>query len=155
MRTLLWLLVGVLLYTTVAMALKSRGVLPSALRVSGPVLTVHTKRGRAFLDRMAAPRRLWRAWGNFGVGIALVIMVVSFFGVLFAAVTAVTDPGAVGGITRPQDALVIPGVNQFLPWAAAVDILVGLLVGLVVHEGGHGLLCRVENIEIEIGRAHV
>jgi membrane-associated protease RseP (regulator of RpoE activity) len=149
MRPLLWVLVGILIYTAAAMALNARGVLPSSLRVAGPLLTVHTKRGRAFLDRLASPRRAWRAWGNFGVGIAIVIMVGSFFAVLFSAVRAATDPGAAGSFTRPQDALVIPGVNQFLPWAAAVDILVGLLVGLVVHEGGHGLLCRVEDIEID------
>ncbi|PSP94073.1 metalloprotease, partial [Halobacteriales archaeon QS_1_68_44] len=149
MRPLLWVLVGILLYTVVAMALNARGVLPSSLRVAGPLLTVHTKRGRQFLDWLASPKRVWRAWGNFGIGITVVIMVGSFFAVLFSAVNALTDPGAVGGITRPQDALVIPGVNQFLPWAAAVDILVGLLVGLVVHEGGHGLLCRVEDIEID------
>ena len=149
MRPLLWVLVGILLYTVVAMALNARGVLPSSLRVAGPLLTVHTKRGRQFLDWLASPKRAWRAWGNFGIGITVVIMVGSFFAVLFSAVSALTDPGAVGGITRPQDALVIPGVNQFLPWAATVDILVGLLVGLVVHEGGHGLLCRVEDIEID------
>ncbi|PSQ42099.1 metalloprotease [Halobacteriales archaeon QS_9_68_42] len=149
MRPLLWVLVGILIYTVAAMALNARGMLPSSLRVAGPLLTVHTKRGRAFLDRLASPRRAWQAWGNFGVGIAIVIMIGSFFAVLFSAVNALTDPGAVSGITRPQDALVIPGVNQFLPWAAAVDILVGLLVGLVVHEGGHGLLCRVEDIDIE------
>ncbi len=149
MRPLLWILLGILLYTAVAMALNARGLLPSSLRVAGPILTVHTERGKAFLERLAAPRRFWRAWGNFGVGLAVVIMVGSFFGVLLSAVTALMDPGAVGGITRPQDALVIPGVNRFLPWAAALDILVGLLVGLVVHEGGHGLLCRVEDIEID------
>jgi len=149
MSALLWILVGILLYTTVAMALSARGHLPASLRVAGPLLTVHTERGKAFLDRLAAPRRFWRAWGNFGVGLAIVIMVGSFFGVLLSAVSALSDPGAVGGITRPQDALVIPGINQFLPLAAAVDILIGLLVGLVVHEGGHGLLCRVEDIEID------
>jgi membrane-associated protease RseP (regulator of RpoE activity) len=149
MSTLLWILVGILVYTTVAMALSARGRLPSSLRVAGPLLTVHTERGKAFLDRLAAPRRFWRAWGNFGVGLAIVVMVGAFFGVLLSAVSALSEPGAVGGITRPQDALVIPGVNQFLPLAAAVDILIGLLVGLVVHEGGHGLLCRVEDIEID------
>jgi membrane-associated protease RseP (regulator of RpoE activity) len=149
MSLLLWILAGILLYTTVAMAVSARGLLPASLRVAGPILTVHTERGKAFLDRLAAPRRFWRAWGNFGVGLAIVIMVGSFFGVLLSAVSALSDPGAVGGITRPQDALVIPGVNRFLPWAAAVDILIGLLVGLVVHEGGHGLLCRVEDIEID------
>ena len=149
MRPLWWILAGIALYTAVAMALSARGLLPASLRVAGPLLTVHTERGKALLDRLAAPRRFWRAWGNFGVGLAVVIMVGSFFGVLLSAVSALSDPGAVGGITRPQDALVIPGVNRFLPWAAAVDILFGLLVGLVVHEGGHGLLCRVEDIEIE------
>ena len=149
MRPLWWILAGITLYTAVAMALSARGLLPASLRVAGPLLTVHTERGKALLDRLAGPRRFWRAWGNFGVGLAVVIMVGSFFGVLLSAVSALSDPGAVGGITRPQDALVIPGVNRFLPWAAAVDILFGLLVGLVVHEGGHGLLCRVEDIEIE------
>ena len=149
MNTLLWILVGVLLYTSAAMALKARGLLPSALRVSGPILTVHTKRGREFLNWLATPKRLWRAWGNLGVGVAIVIMVGSFFAVLVSAVGVVMEPEAAGGFVRPQDALVIPGVNQFLPWAAAVDILVGLLVGLVVHEGGHGLLCRVEDIDID------
>ena len=149
MSTLLWILVGILVYTTVAMALSARGRLPSSLRVAGPLLTVHTERGKALLDRLAAPRRFWRAWGNFGVGLAIVVMVGAFFGVLLSAVSALSEPGAVGGITRPQDALVIPGVNQFLPLVAAVDILIGLLVGLVVHEGGHGLLCRVEDIEID------
>ena len=148
MSTLLWILVGALLYTAGVMALKSRGLLPSSFKVSGPILTIHTKRGRAFLERLAAPKRFWRAWGNFGVGIALVIMVGSFFAVLFSAISALSQPQATGFV-RPQDALVIPGVNQFLPWEAAIDIVVGLLVGLVVHEGGHGLLCRVEDIEIE------
>ncbi len=148
MSALLWILVGILLYTAAAMALKSRGSLPSSFNVSGPILTIHTKRGRAFLEWLATPKRLWRAWGNFGVGIALVIMVGSFFAVLFSAISAFSQPQATGFV-RPQDALVIPGVNQFLPWEAAIDIVVGLLVGLVVHEGGHGLLCRVEDIEIE------
>ena len=148
MNTLSWILVGILVYTVGAMALDSRGLLPSSFRLSGPILTIHTKRGRAFLEWLASPKRLWRAWGNLGVGVALVIMVGSFFAVLLSAVSTISQPQA-AGFVRPQDALVIPGVNQFLPWAAAVDIVVGLLVGLLVHEGGHGLLCRVEDIEIE------
>ena len=148
MSTLLWILAGVLLYTVGAMALNSRGLLPASFKISGPLLTIHTKRGRSFLDWLATPKRLWRAWGNLGVGIALVIMVGSFFAVLFSAISTVSQPQATGFV-RPQDALVIPGVNQFLPWEAAIDIVIGLLVGLVVHEGGHGLLCRVEDIEIE------
>ncbi len=148
MSTLLWVAVGILLYTSAAIALKSRGLLPSSVKVSGPIVTIHTKRGRAFLDRLARPKRLWRAWGNFGVGIALVIMVGSFLAVLVSAIGTLAEPQT-AGFVRPQDALVIPGVNQFLPWAAAVDIVVGLLVGLIVPAGGHVLLCRVEESAIE------
>ncbi|MFW6045526.1 MAG: site-2 protease family protein [Natronomonas sp.] len=148
MNTLLWILFGLLLYTSIAMALDARGKLPSSFQVSGPLLTIHTKRGRALLDWLATPRRFWRAWGNFGVGIALVIMVGSFFSVLFSVYGTLSQPELALGI-RPQDALVIPGVNQFLPLEAAVPIVFGLVVGLVVHEGGHGLLCRVEDIDID------
>jgi len=147
-RPLVWVLAGIILYTVVAMALRARQLIPSYIRVQGPITTVHTKRGRALLDRLAAPRRFWRAWGNFGVGMALVVMIGSFLMVLFAGIRALDQPQRTP-VQNPQNVLVIPGVNEFLPLAAAPEIVFGLLVGLVVHEGGHGLLCRVEDIEID------
>ncbi|WP_424017631.1 site-2 protease family protein [Halorientalis pallida] len=146
----LWVLAGILLYTLAMMALRTQGWLPSYIRVSGPITTVHTQRGRAFLNWLAAPRRFWRAYGNFGVGIALVTMGAMLLVVLTAAIGSVLSPEATPSEVRnPQNVLVIPGVNEFLPLSAAPGIVFGLLVGLVVHEGGHGLLCRVENIDID------
>jgi len=146
--TLTWVLVGIVGYTLGLMALKGRGMLPQSVSVSGPIVTLHTKRGRKLLDRLSAPDRVWRAWGNFGVGIALVVMVGSFLLVAFAGVQAVTNPQPTA-LNEPRNVLAIPGVNQFLPLSAAVEIVAGLVIGLVVHEGGHGLMCRVEDIDIE------
>ncbi|MFC6721443.1 site-2 protease family protein [Halobacteriaceae archaeon SHR40] len=145
---LTWVLVGIVLYTAVAMGLKARGYLPESVKVSGPLTTIHTKRGRQLLNRLAKRERFWRAWGNVGVGIALVVMVITGIGVLIAVPAIIAQPEA-GTFENPQNVLVIPGVNDFLPLSAAPEIIFGLLVGLVVHEGGHGLLCRVEDIEIE------
>jgi membrane-associated protease RseP (regulator of RpoE activity) len=139
---------GVVLYTVVAMVLDMRGLLPESIRVSGPITTLHTQRGRDFLEWLSGPRRFWRAWGNFGVGIALVVMIGSFLLVGFAAVQAVTNPQPTA-LNQPRNVLAIPGVNQFLPLSAAVEIVAGLVIGLVVHEGGHGLMCRVEDIDID------
>ncbi|MFB6087459.1 MAG: site-2 protease family protein [Haloarculaceae archaeon] len=147
-RLLLWVLVGMAAYTLGMMFLDARGRLPDSISVSGPIVTVHTQRGRAFLNWLATPKRFWRAWGNLGVGIALVVMVGTFVAVLQSAVQAVQQPAATP-VQSPQNVLVIPGLNDFLPLAAAPEIVLGLLVGLVVHEGGHGLLCRVEDIDIE------
>jgi len=139
---------GIVVYTVVVMALNARGYLPESVTVSGPVQTIHTQRGRAFLDRLAARERFWRAWGNLGVGIALVVMVLAGILVSLSVISVLNQPDS-ATIESPQNVLVIPGVNEFLPLNAAGEILFGLVVGLVVHEGGHGLLCRVEDIEIE------
>jgi membrane-associated protease RseP (regulator of RpoE activity) len=147
-RLWLWVLVGIGGYTVLAMSLRARGYLPESVTVSGPVLTVHTRRGRAFLDRLAVRARFWRAWGNVGVGMALVVMALAGVAVVVAVLAVLSQPDG-ATIENPQNVLVIPGVNEFLPLNAAGEILFGLVVGLVVHEGGHGLLCRVENIEIE------
>ncbi|PSP28856.1 metalloprotease [Halobacteriales archaeon QH_2_65_14] len=141
-------LVGIVVYTVLAMTLRAWGYLPEYVKVSGPILTVHTRRGREFLDRLSKPKRFWRAWGNVGVGITLVVMVLSGVVVIFSVMAIISQPEG-AAIESPQNVLVIPGVNEFLPLSAAGEILFGLLVGLVVHEGGHGLLCRVEDIEIE------
>jgi membrane-associated protease RseP (regulator of RpoE activity) len=136
-------------YTVAAYLLKARGLLPPSVRLSGPLTTIHTKRGRALLNRLARPRRFWRAWSNVGVGIALVVMGGSFALLVVQAAAILQNPPAPTQVTQPRNFLVIPGVNDFLPLSVAPEILLGLLVGLVVHEGGHGLLCRVEDIDIE------
>ena len=146
--TLTWVLSGVLLYTVVALLLRQRGLLPDYIKLQGPIATIHTKRGKKFLNWLAKPKRFWRAWGNFGVGMAVVVMVSAFFVIMFSAYQSLTSPTA-NPVQSPQNVLVIPGVNDFLPLSSAPDIIFGLLVGLVVHEGGHGLLCRVEDIDIK------
>jgi len=148
MNTLFWVLTGVLAYSAVAMWLRNRGILPDAARVSGPVLTLRTLRGRAFLGRVATPKRLWRAVANLGLGGALVAMVASFALILSSAMSAFSNaqPSA---IQQPQNFLIIPGVNDFLPLSVAPEIVAGLAVAMVIHEGAHGLLCRVEGIDID------
>ena len=148
MNTLFWVLTGVLAYSGVTMWLRNRGILPDAVRVSGPVLTLRTLRGRAFLGRLAAPKRLWRAVANLGLGGALVAMVGSFVLIVSSALSAFTNaqPSA---IQQPQNFLIIPGVNDFLPLSVAPEIIAGLAAAMVIHEGAHGLLCRVEGIDID------
>jgi membrane-associated protease RseP (regulator of RpoE activity) len=149
MNPLLWVGAGLVAYTVVVLALRSRDLLPPNVRLSGPLTTVHTKRGRALLDRLARPRRFWRAWSNVGVGITLVIMAGAFVLLAVQAVAILRNPPAATAVNQPRNFLVIPGVNDFLPLSVAPEIVFGLLLGLVVHEGGHGLLCRVEGIDIE------
>ena len=146
--TLTWVLAGLVVYTLVAMTLKARGVVPDSIRFSGPITTIHTQSGKVVLERLARPKRFWRAWGNVGVGIGLVVMVGSFALVAFGAVQAVVNPQP-SALNEPRNALAIPGVNDFLPLSVAPEIVLGLVLGLIVHEGGHGLFCRVEDIDIE------
>jgi len=146
--TLTWVLAGLVAYTLLAMALRTRGVVPEYIRFSGPITTIHTQKGKAVLDWLARPKRFWRAWGNLGVGFGLVVMVGSFLLVALGAYQALVNPQP-SALNEPRNALAIPGVNDFLPLSVAPEIVLGLLLGLVVHEGGHGLFCRVEDIDIE------
>ncbi len=148
MSTLLWVLTGILVYSVGAVALDRRGLLPSSFNITGPLLTIHTKRGREFLTRLSKPKRAWRALANVGVGIALVTMIGTFVLLIVQSISILNSPPTETVLQSPRNALVIPGVNEFLPLSVAPEIIIGLLVGLVVHEGGHGLLCRVEDINI-------
>ena len=146
---LTWILVGVVAYSLAAYWLDNQGYVPDSISVSGPITTIHTKRGRAFLNWLAGPKRFWRAWTNVGLGATLVVMVGMFVLLLQQGRMILENPPAPSPVNEPANVLVIPGVNEFLPLSAAPGIIFGLLVGLVVHEGGHGLLCRVENIDID------
>ncbi|MEY7848664.1 site-2 protease family protein [Natrarchaeobius sp. A-rgal3] len=148
-ETLTWALIGLFIYWFLILTIRNAGLMPEFVGTQGPILTFHTKRGRDFLDWLATPKRFWRAWSNLGIGIALVVMVAMFGFLLLAAIAALGSPQPSRAVQQPRNVLVIPGVNDFLPLSATPGIVFGLLVGLVVHEGGHGLLCRVEDIDIE------
>jgi len=147
--TLQWILAGAALYWLGLLWARQRGFLPSYIGTQGPIITLHTKRFRDLLDRLAAPRRFWRAWGNIGVGITLVVMAGTFAFLALAARSTLRDPPIATSVNQPRNVLVIPGINDFLPLSVAPEIVAGLAIALVVHEGGHGLLCRVGNINIE------
>jgi len=143
-----WVLVGIVLYTLVGLSLKARGLLPSYLKLAGPITTLHTQRGRDFINWLATPKGLWRTWGNFGLGLALVVMAGSAVVVVIGVYNALQAPQP-SPLTQPRNVVAIPGVNDFLPLSVAPAIIAGLVLGLIVHEGGHGILCRVEDIDID------
>ncbi|MDZ7849763.1 MAG: site-2 protease family protein [Halodesulfurarchaeum sp.] len=144
-----WVLGGLLAYWLALAMLDARGRLPEYVGVMGPLVTVHTKRGRAMLDRIAGPRRLWRVWANVGLGFALVVLVGAFLLLVVNALQVLRNPPPATAVNEPQNFLVIPGVNEFLPLAVAPEIVFGLFLGMLVHEGGHGILSRVEGIDVE------
>ena len=144
-----WVLLGIGLYWIAVLWLRDRGHLPEYVSTQGPILMLHTGRFRDLLDWIASPKRAWRAWGNLGVGVALVVMVGMFLFLLLSAIGQLQDPAQPTSVNQPRNFLVIPGVNEFLPLSVAPEIVFGLLIGLVVHEGGHGVLCRVGDIDVE------
>ncbi len=148
-EVLYWVLFGIGVYWVALLMLQRRGRLPAFIGLQGPIITIHTRRYQAFIDRVAVPRRFWRAWGNMGLGITLVVMAGSFLFLVFAAVMTLRQPPPETAISQPQNILVIPGVNEFLPLEVAGEIVLGLVIGLIVHEGGHAVLCRVHDISIE------
>lgn len=145
---LTWGLLGFGLYWLVVGWSRRQGLLPDNISTQGPILLLHTKRFRALLDRLAHPRRLWRLWGNLGVGIAYITMTTVFLFLAIAAYSTWQNPPPQTAVNQPRNVLVIPGVNEFLPISAAPEIVFGLLAALVVHEGGHGIMCRVGDIDI-------
>ncbi|WP_049969556.1 site-2 protease family protein [Haladaptatus cibarius] len=149
MDTIVWVVIGITAYWFALLGLRANGMLPSYIGMQGPILTLHTQKGKKLLDKLSRPKRFWRAWGNFGLGIALVVMIGTFLLLVLQAVSIIQNPPEPTAVTQPRNVLVIPGVNDFLPLSVAPEILLGLLIGLVVHEGGHGIFCRVEDIEIK------
>lgn len=144
---LAWTVGGVVAYTAIALVLSYRGLLPDWVDVSGPVLTLRSDRGRQLLARLGRRTRTWRAFATAGIAVVAVLAVVMTAGVAVATAVTLADPGG-SPVRSPGDVLVVPGVNSFLPVAAAPGLVLGMLVGLLVHEGCHGVLCAVEDIEV-------
>lgn len=112
-----------------------------------PLILIHTPFGLDFFDRVAK----WpgaRAWASVNAYFMPVITALAIFLIVGSLAILFANADAREGVSRlgPQANLLIPGLNPYLPigygWIA-------LIVTIIIHEAGHGILARVYNIRVD------
>ncbi|MGB1585486.1 MAG: site-2 protease family protein [Thermoplasmatota archaeon] len=111
----------------------------------GFVLMIRTQKGKGALEAISRPKRFWNLFGDVGIGVVLLVMA-GFTFLMLLIIGPSLDPGSGVEPAPANQILVIPGVNPIVPlWYG----LIGLIVTLVVHEGGHGVLARANNLKVK------
>lgn len=144
-----WLLIGiiaVIVYALVAGYIKYANLWEEHVTFYGPILALKTD-NVAFFDYFRRHTGFWRIYGTLGAVLVVVISIAMTVMLVLGVHNSMMNPPPPEGIFEPHNLFAIPGVNDFLPLTFAV--LIGLIVTLVVHEFGHAILCRVENIRVQ------
>ena len=142
-----WSLILVVAWYIVLKRLELNGTLDKwdADRVLGIILMIRTKRGQTALEIISKPRKFWRVFGEIGLWtcrftsmIVLIVFVLGF-------ISMVLNPSEVESAT-PSELIIIPGISPTIPllWG-----LIGLIVALVIHEYGHGILARAHGMRVQ------
>ncbi len=112
-----------------------------------PLILIHTPFGLRFFDRVAK----WpgaRAYAEFNVYLMPAITALAIFLIVGSLLVMFSNAAAREGVRDIglEANLLIPGLNPYLPitygWIA-------LVVTLVIHEGGHGIVARVYNLRVD------
>ncbi|MDD3245683.1 MAG: site-2 protease family protein [Methanosarcina sp.] len=116
-----------------------------------PILMIRTTKGLKLLDILARPKRYWRIFANVGILMMFAGMVAMLLVIIISDLALYTSflnnsVPAPGKYNAPRNILLIPGVNEFIPFTWGV---IALIVTLVVHEFSHAILCRVEGIRVK------
>jgi len=133
-------------YAAAAYYIHSRNLWEDHITFYGPIMAIKTNRV-GFFDKFTAFRSFFRIYGSVGV-IAVIIVSVLITFMLFVSVryTLILQPEPTG-IYKPQNILLLPGINEYVPSTLAVWLAFIITIG--VHEFGHAILCRVENIKVK------
>ena len=116
----------------------------NATRALGIVLMVRTQRGQRLLERLARPRRFWRAYGELSLWVCSIAMLVVGLLVPLAFISTILYPSTAPPPTA-SELVAIPGINPVIPLGWGV---MAFVVSLVIHELGHGLLARGHGMRI-------
>ncbi|MEM1671356.1 MAG: site-2 protease family protein [Archaeoglobaceae archaeon] len=144
---MLWLLVIFLAYWTLLEVLNKTGTLQKyGMKNYGPILMIRTVRGLNTVEKISRAKRFWRLFSDLGLPVVFFGMGFMVVLVLLADYVMIVSPPEPSELTSPQAALLIPGVNPFIPLVWGI---IGLIVTLVVHELSHAILCRVEGIKVK------
>jgi membrane-associated protease RseP (regulator of RpoE activity) len=110
-------------------------------------ILIHTPFGLNFFDWVANTNAA-RFYARFNTYLMPVITALAVF-LIVTSLIFVSSNAAVRAGERnlgPQANLLIPGLNPYLPWTYG---WVALVVTIIVHEAGHGIVARVHNVRVE------
>jgi len=132
-----------MLYACVYYWLKSKKILPHLFGFSGPFILIKTEHVGLF-DKFSKFKRFLKIYAT--TGIILTILSGIAVTILFVATAVLTflvkpEPTAV------ENLLLIPGINQYVP--STVAVWISLIFAMLIHEFGHGILCRAEGIRVK------
>ncbi len=112
-----------------------------------PLILIHTPFGLKFFDNIARTRAA-KFYAKFTTYLMPLITAMALFLILGAIITLFTSEivreGARG--IGPQSNLLIPGLNPYLPIAEG---WIALVLTIIVHEAGHGIVARVYGVKVE------
>ena len=141
MNGIYYYVIAFILIWTIAIVFKNH-LTDHGVEVNFPLLMWRTQRLRGFIDRLAnrAPR-FWKWYMNLGIVISTGFMILMAVALAYSLKTL---------MDAPTVSLVVPGVEVpgspiFIPLLAG---LIALATVLIVHEFSHGILSRVEKINI-------
>lgn len=144
------LLIGLTIYSIVGTIFHYQDKLPSGLNIFGPLTTYRSQWGIDWIDRTASRYPSgWLHYGTLGAIAAGIVMVFSALLVVSSSIFTIFYPQPETAINDPVNMLIVPGVNDFLPLSVTPHIIAGLVIGLVIHEGGHAIMCRIGDMNID------
>ncbi|MFA7198146.1 MAG: site-2 protease family protein [Methanoculleus sp.] len=144
-----WLQILLLLvaaYLLIVYYIRDRGLFRDHLMFFGPILGIKTERV-GFFDWFQKFRRPLRAYATLGVLMVVVVSAFMTLALVLAVPQYLVHTPEPTGIYDPRNMLAIPGVNQAIPITAAV--IIGLVLTMVIHEFGHAILARVEDMRVK------
>ena len=115
--------------------------------VKFPLIFIHTPFGLTFFD-MVAKTKAARIYAKFNTYLMPLITAFAIF-LLVGSLLVMFSNGTARDFQRsvgPRGVLLIPILNPFFPVTYG---LIALIITLVIHEAGHGIVARVHNIRVE------
>ncbi|OPY29945.1 MAG: zinc metallopeptidase RseP [Methanocella sp. PtaU1.Bin125] len=112
----------------------------------GPLIMWRTYRGQGLLNALASPKTFWKALFSLCIPLVFVSMIIMLSLIIITDLVMIIKTPAPSVATAPQNLIVIPGVNQFVPFVWG---WIALVVAMAVHEIGHAVMARAEDIKVK------
>ena len=141
MNGIYYYVIAFILIWTIAIVFKNQ-LTDHGVEVNFPLLMWRTQRLRGFIDKLAnrAPR-FWKWYMNIGIVISAGFMILMAVALVYSLKTLVDTPS----VSLIVPGVEVPGSPIFIPLLSG---LIALATVLIVHEFSHGILSRVEKINI-------